>query len=109
MGAAQPVNMGALEDMAKDCLDDGCSVNTVEDLIESLKAESATLSRRNAEVLLLLGQLTALSKSPEDNKNAIEKLVGAAARNFNVVEGYDFPGEALGYTDKPYKGKVLLD
>lgn len=74
-----------------------------------VSAESAELSKRNAQVLYLLGQLTALNKSPEDNRSEIEKLVGAAARNFNVVEGFEFPGEALGYTNKPYKGKVLLD
>ena len=55
----------------------------------------------------LVRQLNSLLKSPEANKSEIEKIVGAAARTFSVVEGYKFPGEALGYSTKPSYGNQL--
>merc|ERR1712196_731075 len=95
---------GVVEEMAMNCLEEGCSIDTASDL--SARNDQG---KRYVQVMYLLGQLTALNKNPEANKSEIEKLVGAAARNFNVVEGFQFPGEPLGYTDKPYKGKVLLE
>ena len=47
------------------------------------------------QLLTLIGQLKALNKNPEVNKNEIEKLVGAASRSFSVVDGLDFPGEPV--------------
>ena len=55
----------------------------------------------------LVKQLTALLKDAKANASEIEKLVGAAARTFSVVEGYSFPGEALGYSTKPSFGNKL--
>ena len=34
-------------------------------------------------------------------------MIRAAMRTFSVVEGYDFPGEPIGYTTKPSKGNTL--
>eukprot|EP00310_Coccolithus_braarudii_P019256 CAMPEP_0183348498 /NCGR_PEP_ID=MMETSP0164_2-20130417/12991_1 /TAXON_ID=221442 /ORGANISM="Coccolithus pelagicus ssp braarudi, Strain PLY182g" /LENGTH=135 /DNA_ID=CAMNT_0025520107 /DNA_START=45 /DNA_END=452 /DNA_ORIENTATION=+ len=91
----------AVEDVAKACLDEGCSVDTVDDLITELKEESKALTSRMQAVLILLGRLEALSGMPEANKSEIEKLVGAASRSFSVVEGFEFKGEPLGYSLKP--------
>ena len=41
-----------------------------------------------------------LNADPAANMNAIQKIVTAAARSFQVVDGYDFKGEPLGYTGK---------
>lgn len=96
--------MMAVEDAASACLEEGCSVDSVADLLIELKAESKELSKRHQALLVLIGRLQALSGSPEDNRSEIEKLVGAASRTFMVTENYDFPGEALGYSLKPSKG-----
>merc|ERR1719506_1310509 len=97
------VTMG-IEDSAANCLEEGCSVDALADLLTELKAESKELSKRHQAVLVLIGRLQALSASPADNRGEIEKLVGAASRTFMRSETYDFPGEALGYTLKPSKG-----
>ena len=72
-----------------------------------LKAESNELSKRQQTLLVAIDRLQALNASPEANKNEIEKIVSAASRSFSVVEGYDFPGEALGYSLKPSYGNKL--
>ena len=45
--------------------------------------------------------------SLQANKSEIEKMVAAAGRTFSVVDGYKFPGEALGYSTKPSSGNTL--
>ena len=47
---------------------------------------------------MLIGQLEVLNLDPAANQGEIEKLVGAAARSFSTVDGFDFPGEPLGYS-----------
>ena len=98
--------MGAVEDAATTCLEDGCSLDTLQDLIKELKTEAsqnvagnAELSARQKQVLLTIDQLTALS--PDANLSEIEKIVAGAARSFSVVDNFDFPGEPLGYTGDP--------
>jgi 6-phosphogluconate dehydrogenase len=102
------IKMDAAEVAAR-CLDEGCPIDLVSDLIDELKAESDELSKRQQTLLVAIGRLQALSSSPESNKNELEKLVGAASRSFTRVDtdAYDFPGEALGYTLKPSKGNTL--
>ena len=99
-----------IEETAAGCLEDGCSLQTVDELLAELKAENAALTKRQQSVLLLIGKLQALSSSPEAataNKSEIEALVAAAARSFSPQdETYDFPGDALGYTMKPTGGTV---
>ena len=92
-----------VEDVAATCLEEGCSVDTLSDLMAELKAESKEIAKRNAQILFVLGQLEALTKNPEANKGEIEKVVAAASRSFSVVEAFNFPGEALGYTGTPGK------
>ena len=105
MRVATPLMADAsMEEMAAGCLEEGCPVGMVEDLIDALKADADALAKKQQATLVMIGRLQALMASPEDNKNEIEKLVGAASRSFSVVKGYDFPGEALGYTQKPSKG-----
>jgi hypothetical protein len=87
-----------LEDVAAACLEDECSVDTVAALVSELKSEAAALSKRNAQVLVLLGQLEALNKNPEANRGEIEKIVQSASRSFSTIEAFSFPGEPLGYT-----------
>ena len=95
--------MGAVEDAATNCLEDGCSLDTLEELIKELKAEAAQnvagnadLSARQKQVLLTIDQLTALE--PSANLSEIEKIVAGAARSFSVVDSFSFPGPPLGYT-----------
>ncbi|KAL1520881.1 hypothetical protein AB1Y20_022442 [Prymnesium parvum] len=95
-----PVLM-AVEDVATNCLEEGCPIDLVEELIAELKQEGG------AQQESLVKQLTALLKNPEKNKNEIEKMVGAAARTFSRVEGYKFPGEPLGYSLKPTQDNSL--
>lgn len=62
---------------------------------------------RAQEASALVKQLTALIQDPEANRSEIEKIVLAAGRTFSVVEGFKFPGEALGYSLKPSYGNSL--
>ena len=85
------------EEVAEACIEDGCSLDTVEDLLSELKATA----NPSKNVKATIAQLEKLILSPEDNKNDIKKLVAAAARSFSVVDGFAFPGEPLGYSGKP--------
>merc|ERR1712167_515879 len=63
--------------------------------------ESATA--KNKEVFTLINKLEKLNKATSRSKKTmaeIEKIIGAASRSFSVVEGFDFPGEPIGYTGK---------
>ena len=111
LGAVRPrsvsVFMGVAESAAN-CLEEGCSIDTVSELLAELKTESAGLnkageaaSERNKQVIMLIGQLEVLNLDPAANQGEIEKLVGAAARSFSTVDGFDFPGEPLGYSGTP--------
>jgi hypothetical protein len=90
------------EDVALNCIEEGCSVDTVEDLIAELKATKNKTSAMKAT----MKQLEALLVTPEANKNEIEKLVFAASRSFSVVDSFEFKGEPLGYTGET--GTTLL-
>jgi len=97
------ISMG-VEDAAASCLEDGCSVDTVDDLIKELKAElksidvSAPLSDRQKSIFTTIDQLEALGAGGDQNE--LVKIIASAARSFSVVEGFEFPGEPLGYTGK---------
>ena len=100
----------ALQRVAAACLEEECSVNTVEGLISELSTEAERLTRDGTKTskeqvatLLALGRLQALSQNPAANKNEIEKIVAGMARSFGTVKDYDFPGAALGYTGTPGK------
>merc|ERR1711971_1538964 len=99
--------MGGSADVAAQCLEDGCPIDMVENLIEELKAESDSLTQRQQALLLLIGKLQTLNAKPEDNRNEIKKIVDAASRSFSKVEGFEFLGEPLGYSLKPTKGNEL--
>merc|ERR1711935_1093823 len=89
--------MGVNEAVA-DCLESGCSIDDVSTLIGELKTISST---QKDGTLGMIVQLTELNKEPEANKNALEKLISGFGRSFGTVEAFTFPGEALGYTEKP--------
>jgi len=114
IAARSPLAFMGVKEMAQTCLDEECSLDTIDDLIATLQVEADKLtkagsSKEQVEVLLMLGRLQALNQNPESNKSEIEKIVSAAARTFGTVEAYDFPGEALGYTGSPNRAKVGLD
>ena len=97
--------MGAVEDAAVNCLEDGCSVDTLADLIKELKEEASVnvagdpiKAQRQKQIMMMIGQLSVLS--PDTQVSEIEKVVRNAARSFSVVEDFKFPGQALGYTGK---------
>ena len=98
------VTMGLAEEAAN-CLEEGCSIDAVADLVSDLKNECVVLnqnglagSSRNQQVLTLISQLEVLNVNPEANKSEIEKIISGASRSFSVVEAFPFPGEPLGYT-----------
>jgi hypothetical protein len=97
--------MGTVEDAATTCLEDGCSLDTLEELIKELKTEASQnvagneeLSARHEQILLTIDQLSALDQKAD--RSEIEKIVAGAARSFSTVENFNFPGEPLGYTGK---------
>ena len=103
---AAPAVMGAIEDAAMNCLEDGCSVDTLNDLLKELKAEAsenvagdAAKSQRKEEVLMMIKQLSVLS--PDTELAEIEKIVRGAARSFSTVDNFSFKGPAVGYSMKP--------
>merc|ERR1712048_183452 len=99
--AAARVQMG-IEEMAQSCLEEGCPIDMVEDLIAEFELQADSSSSHD-----IVTQLRTLLESPEANRSEIEKLVAAAGRTFSVVEAYDFPGIPLGYSTKPSYGNKL--
>jgi len=100
------VTMGAVEEAAMTCLEDGCSLDTLDDLLKELKAEASEnvandtgAKERQKQVLMMIGALSVLS--PEKQLSEIEKIVRGAARSFEVTDDFDFKGPAIGYTGKP--------
>lgn len=93
-----------IADAAEACLEEECSLDTVDDLLRELKSKSQTASgKEKAKVLEMYSQLKIMS-SPTDgsiNKNEVEKLVGAISRTFGTVEAFEFPGPAVGYSMPP--------
>ena len=100
------VAMGAVEDAAATCLEDGCSVDTLADLLKELKAEAKinkagdpAAEARQQQLFVTIGQLETLN--PDADIGEIEKVVSGAARSFQVVKGFEFKGPAIGYSMKP--------
>ena len=83
-------------EVAESCLEEGCPLETVEELILKLKAEK----NPSAAMVSAINSLQSLVASPDANKNEIEKIVASAARSSSVVDGFTFPGEPTGYTGK---------
>merc|ERR1712060_973713 len=106
--ARLPVAVMGVEDVASKCIEEGCPVDLLDDLLDELKAESSALTKRQQTLLILIGRLQALAGMDNPEKAEIEKIVLAASRSFSVVENFDFPGEALGYSLKPSKGNEKL-
>ena len=98
------VTMG-VEEAAATCLEEGCELTYVEDLIKELKSEikeinvSVPLTDRQKYVFATIAQLEGLGA--DAGKSELEKIISAASRSFSVVDGFDFPGEPLGYTGAP--------
>lgn len=65
----------------------------------SSEQKDGTLDK--AATLGMIVQLTELNKEPAANKGALEKLISGFGRSFGTVEAFNFPGEALGYSEKP--------
>lgn len=94
--------MSAVEDAAVACMEEECSVDTVNDLLMELKAEASSMKSSHQQALVAtIVALEALNKQPEANKSEIEKLVLGASRSFSTIERFDFPGPAIGYSMKP--------
>merc|ERR1719174_3074835 len=82
------VTMGVAE-IAANCLEEGCPIDMVAELIAELKDQSESMnmigdaaSDRNKEAVALIAQLEALNMEPVANKKEIEKVIGSAARTF---------------------------
>merc|ERR1712216_246273 len=100
------VQMNAVNAAAENCLEEGCSLDTVSTLIDELDLEAEELQKRLNYVLFTMGKLEGLKGVP-DNTDEVTKLVKAAMRIFSPTED-DFPatGEATAYTGtkNPNKG-----
>jgi len=98
--------MMAIPDVAQVCLEDGCSLDTVDDLLAELKAASQTSSgQERASALETYSQLKVLAAKYAENagldKSELEKVVAGIARNFGTVDAFEFKGPAVGYSSKP--------
>jgi DNA-binding transcriptional regulator GbsR (MarR family) len=78
---------------AQNCLDGGCSVETVEELLAVLKADEDP----DEQVVKIIAQLEKLLETPEANKNDIEVLVKDVLRVFSTLPD-PAKDPALGYT-----------
>ena len=63
-GDDDAVYVAALEAAAQKCLDEGCPVDLLEEVVAHLKAESLELTRRQQAMLILIGKLDALATAP---------------------------------------------
>jgi|TARA_B100000524_G_scaffold289224_1_gene164231 hypothetical protein len=110
-GDDDAVYVAALEDAAQKCLDEGCPVDLLEEVVAHLKAESLELTRRQQAMLILIGKLDALATAPASKagQSEIKKMVGGLARAFTKTEDYHWPGEALGYSQKPTRHDSFAD
>jgi len=84
-------------DLAENCLNEGCPVDMVSELLSQLKAEKSP----SAEVLELMAVLEKLlapvAKGEPPNKNEIEKVVGDLVGSFTGVDA----GSSMSYSKKP--------
>merc|ERR1712008_272660 len=72
------VTVMGVEEAVADCLESGCSIDDVSTLIGELK-----------------------TKSSSQKDGSLEKVISGFGRSFGTVDAFNFPGEALGYTEKP--------
>merc|ERR1711981_707630 len=99
--------MGVIEDTAAECLEEGCPIDMVDDLILQLKEESKSLAGKEKRDVTALIKNLILLNAEGAAPSEIEKTIKSAMRTFSVVESYSFPGEALGYSTKPSKGNTI--
>merc|ERR1719506_3351738 len=98
------INMMSVQTAAEACLEEECSLDTVEDLLRELKATSQTATgKEKAQALEMYSQLKFVTVDVDGDrkKNEIEKIVGSISRTFGTVEAFEFPGPAVGYSGKP--------
>jgi len=99
---AASIPMMGVEDAAAKCLEEECSLDTIDDLIAEMTKEVSSmtmtlpLSQRQRSVLATLQQLKTIGSKAD--KSTLQAIIEAAARSFAVVENFNFPGEPLGYT-----------
>merc|ERR1712224_89309 len=95
----------AISEVAQICIEDGCSVDTVEDLLLELKHASQTSSgQAKAAALEMYSQLKTIAAKADDSatsKSELEKIVAGIGRTFGTVENFEFKGPAVGYSGKP--------
>jgi len=78
-----------LEDRAAGCIEDGCSVEDIGDLLTELTAESAGLAARQQSILVTISRLQALAGTPhaaDANREEIERIIRSASDNFASLE-----------------------
>merc|ERR1712083_727112 len=69
--ARTPTAVMGVEDVASKCIEEGCPVDLLDDLLDELKAESSALTKRQQTLLILIGRLQALAgmDNPEKAKS----------------------------------------
>jgi len=87
----------AFWDLAENCLNEGCPVDMVSELLSQLKAEKSP-SSKVLELMAVLEKLLApVAKGEPPNKNEIEKVVGDLVGSFTGVDA----GSSMSYSKKP--------
>lgn len=89
MLASPTYPMLGLEDRAADCIEEGCSIEDVGDLLTELTTESANLAARQQSILVTISRLQSLtgsSAAAETNREEIERIIRSGTNNFASLE-----------------------
>eukprot|EP00752_Nemacystus_decipiens_P004691 g4279.t1 len=92
-----------LKKMAEACQEDGCSVETVSNLLDQLKAKKKELQLQLVtvdDVLEMMGDTSNLAE-----KGELEKLIEAVGRVFSTNDGSDYIPYPTGYSGEVNKEK----
>merc|ERR1712072_448963 len=89
-----------VQEAADNCLEEGCSLDTVSVLIAELEEERVTLQAKLNSIVLLQGKLQALSGVEDSaSKDELAKIVDAAIRSFTkVYDDYPALGDPTAFT-----------
>eukprot|EP00903_Cladosiphon_okamuranus_P018578 g17101.t1 len=92
-----------LKQMAQACQEDGCSLETVSNLLDQLKAKKKELEMQLVtvdDVLMMMGDTSNLGE-----KGELEKLIEAVGRVFSTNDGSDYIPYPTGYSGEVNKEK----
>lgn len=107
MRAAAPPAAGAADiaKLATACLEDGCNVEMVEELLASLKKRESDLNVQLTDVRGVIFRLETLLGPKDSKQTTVEGIVASVARLFSVGDD-DYPALSYptGYSGDTHKG-----